>query len=212
MDLNKLIQDNLLISLIVIIVPIVAVAWKIMETLFIKPREFRINILEKDLEKLRNEFLRIDKQQGEKILPEGKHSKTTIMNKENEPHIKKVENQIVSSNYLNTLHELYSGWRDKNLTDLQRKRFENDFSGKEVIWDVYVTSISESENERIYLGVAHDIKENYHDNAVAFFDSKDEEALALLGKGDKIRIKGTIERFFLMPSLKNCKLLDRLKE
>lgn len=213
MDINKLIQDNLLISLIIIIVPIVAVVWKIMETLFIKPREFRINTLEQDLEKLRNEFFRIDKQQGEKIVhEENKPSKTPIVDKEDSSHLIKVENQIVSSNYLTTLHELYSGWRDKNLTDLQRKRFENAFTGKEVIWDVYVTSISESENGRIFLSIAQDFKESLYDTALAYFDSKDEEVLALLGKGERIRIKGIVDRFFLMPSLKDCKLLDRLKE
>lgn len=144
MDINKLIQDNLLISLIVIIVPIVAVAWKIMETLFIKPREFRINTLEQDLDKLRIEFLRIENQQGEKIeQEESKQSKTKIVDKKDAPQIIKVENQILSSKHINTLQELYSVWRDKNITDLQRKRIEDTFSGKEVVWDVYVTVISE---------------------------------------------------------------------
>lgn len=214
MDINKLIQDNLLISLIVIIVPTVAVAWKIMETLFIKPREFRIDTLKQDLDRLRNEFLRIEKQQGEKIeQEESKQSKTKIIDKEDVPQIIKVENQILSFKHLNTLQELFSAWKDKNITDLQRKRIEDTFSGKEFVWDVFVLSISEITGGKIFLTIIAN-KEVLFDSAyaLAYFDSKDEEALALLGKGEKIRIKGTVDRFFLSPILKDCKLLNRLKE
>lgn len=214
MDINKLIQDNLLISLIVIIVPSVAVVWKIMETLFIKPREFRIDTLKQDLDRLRNELLRIEKQQGEKIeQEESKQSKTKIIDKEDVPQIIKVENQILSFKHLNTLQELFSAWKDKNITDLQRKRIEDTFSGKEFVWDVFVLSISEITGGKIYLTIIAN-KEVLFDSAyaLAYFDSKDEEALALLGKGEKIRIKGTVDRFFLSPILKDCKILNRLKE
>jgi hypothetical protein len=76
-----------------------------------------------------------------------------------------------------------------------------------------VTSISKPENGRIFLGIAHD-KEISFDGAIAlaYFDSKYEEVLALLSNGEKIRIKGEIQEFFLMPLLKNCKLLSRFKE
>lgn len=214
MDINKLIQDNLLISLIAIIVPTVAVAWKIMETLFIKPREFRIDTLKQDLDRLRNEFLRIEKQQGEKIeQEESKQSKNKIIDKEDVPQIIKVENQILSFKHLNTLQELFSAWKDKNITDLQRKRIEDTFSGKEFVWDVFVLSISEITGGKIFLTIIAN-KEVLFDSAyaLAYFDSKDEEALMLLGKGEKIRIKGTVDRFFLSPILKDCKLLNRLKE
>jgi len=114
---------------------------------------------------------------------------------------------------VNTLQELWSVWKDKNLTGLQKKRIENTFSGKEVVWDVYVTSIDEPKNGKILLGISHD-KEIRFDSAYAhsYFDSKDEEVLALLNNGEKIRIKGTVDQFFLTPILQNCKLLGRLKE
>jgi TIR domain len=124
-----------------------------------------------------------------------------------------VENESHLNEEINSLQELYSVWKDKNLTGLQKKRIENAFSGKEVVWDVYVTSIDEPKDGRIFLSIVHD-KEMRLESAyaLAYFDSKDEEVLALLSKGEKIRIKGTIGQFYISPLLQDCKLLGRLKE
>lgn len=124
-----------------------------------------------------------------------------------------VENESHLKEEINTLQELYIAWKDKSLTELQKNRFEKNFSGKEVIWDVYVISIAEPKDGKIFVNLAHD-KERSFDGATAFadFDSKHEEVLALLSKGEKIRIKGIIDKFFLSPILKNCKILGRLKE
>jgi hypothetical protein len=126
-----------------------------------------------------------------------------------------VENERHLKEEINTLQELYSAWRDKNLTGLQKKRIENAFSGKEVVWDVYVTSIDEPKNGRISLAITHDKEILSFDSAtaLAYFDSQYEEVLALLNKGEKIRIKGTIDAFIIFsPILRDCKLLSRLKE
>jgi len=126
-----------------------------------------------------------------------------------------VENESHLKEEINTLQELYSVWKNKNLTGLQKKRIENTFSGKEVVWDVYVTSIDEPKNGRICLGIAHDKNVRLDGDiaiALAYFDSKYEEVLALLSNGEKIRIIGTIDQFLIMPLLMDCKLLGRLKE
>jgi len=118
------------------------------------------------------------------------------------------ESQNSSSKYLNTLQKLWSAWKDKKLTDLQRKGIK----GKEVVWDVYVIKIDEPACEKICLTIAHDYKEWHLACALAYFDSNAEKALELLNIGEKISIKGTIDEFISSPILKDCKLLNRLKE
>ena len=124
-----------------------------------------------------------------------------------------IENESHLEEEINTLQELFSAWKGKNITDLQRKRIENTFTGKEFVWEVFVLSVSEIEDGVIFLTIVAN-KDVRLDSAyaLAYFNSKYEETLALIGKFDKIRIMGTVDRFFLSPILKDCKLLNRLND
>lgn len=124
-----------------------------------------------------------------------------------------IENESHLEEEINNLQELFSAWKDKNITDLQRKRIEDTFIGKEFVWDVFVLSVSEIIDGEINLIILAN-KEVRLDSAyaLAFFDSKDEESLALICKGEKIRIKGRCDRFLGSPILKDCKILNRLNE
>ena len=124
-----------------------------------------------------------------------------------------IENESHLEEEINTLQELYSRWKDKNITDLQRKRIENTFTGKEFVWEVFVLSVSEIKDGKIFLTILAD-KDVSLDSAyaLAYFYLKDEESLALIRKFEKIRIKVTGDQFIGLPILKDCKILNRLKE
>ena len=215
--MNETITQNPIISLIIIFVPIVAIIWKTMETLYIKPREFRINTLEDNIDELKNVILKIEKKQS--IIVKEQEIVTTEIDKDaiippnlSGEKVKKSKLFLNENILYQTLENLFNQWKNEDITELQRKKIEENSIGKIVTWDVYVESISKFGYDKQSLMLS--AKANIDDylsspNTVAIFDIKYEDSLLLLQKGDKITITGKIEKFFLSPMLEDCNIIKK---
>lgn len=215
--MNETITQNPIISLIVILVPIIAVIWKTMETLYIKPREFRINTLENNINELKSEILKIEKKQSvitkeQEVITNETFKDVVSLSNENKEEVEKTK-VILNENVLyQTLENLFNQWKNEDITELQRKKIEENSIGKIVTWDVYIESISKfGSNKKSLMLTAKANIDDYlsSPNTVAIFDIKYEDSLLLLQKGDKITITGKIEKFFLSPMLEDCKIIKK---
>lgn len=65
-----LIQQNPLTSFIVFLVPVIGAIWKVLDVLFVKPRDFRIAVLEKNVEEMRKEYQRFSRTEAD-VLGKG---------------------------------------------------------------------------------------------------------------------------------------------
>ena len=205
-------MQNPIISLIIVMVPTVAVIWKVMEVLYIKPREFRINALENNVNELQNEIKNIEKKSSSiKIESE------PVVSSEND--VKMIQNEdtktkpiVDESTLYQTLENLFTQWEDDDITDLQKTKIEKTSIGKKVIWDVYVESISEIGfgDERIMLFAKSNTDDRLSSpRTAAIFDVKYEDSLLLLQKGDKITISGKIKSFGLSIMLEDCEIIKK---
>jgi hypothetical protein len=52
-NVADLIQKNPIVSLIVVLVPIVALVWKVFHELYVKPRDYRIESLKDEMARLK---------------------------------------------------------------------------------------------------------------------------------------------------------------
>lgn len=212
--LQDLILQNPIVSLLLISVPISGIVWKVAHALYVKPRDFRISTMEKDIETLRNEIMKIEK--ARKSINVGKAEDDTDTNialpRDCRVHINERStvsdrnSSILNEVVLNDLKDLLDLWNDKEITDLQRKHVEEIYTNKPVVWEVLIKSVGEVKDGKIYVSVVSPKSEFLLDTAVAYFDEKYKEALLLVKKGESVVISGTIERFFLSPILKDCKI------
>ena len=217
--MNEVITQNPIISLIIILVPTVAVIWKVMEVLYIKPREFRINSLENHLNELRNEIEKIEKKtslnetQSKAINITENEVSNPITKDIKEEKEKNVKVNFDENKLYQSLESLFNQWKNEDITKLQKTKIEESSIGKTVTWDVYVDSISKFgfNNERIMLSAKANIDDYLSSpNVAAVFDIKYEDSLLLLQKGDKITISGKITSFSLSPILEDCKLIKKI--
>ena len=123
----EIIHQNPVLSFFVGLVPLVAGIWKVMDVLFVKPRDFRIAVLEKNVEEIRKQLQRNE--------AEGISTQPVLLNKVVDKEVsqkdlsdesEKVEKIIESTSLLNDMDLLYETWKDKNLTDLQRDQFPDE--------------------------------------------------------------------------------------
>ncbi|MED5523632.1 MAG: hypothetical protein VX447_02585 [Pseudomonadota bacterium] len=210
--LKELILANPIISLILVVVPTAGVVWKVLHVLYVKPRDFRINTMEKDIDVLRNEILKIEKRQytpsdniGKVKASESEISPTKDTEEAKSANISGLSGELV----LNDLQDLLDIWNNKELTDLQKKHIEETYENKSVVWEVVLKSVGEVKDGKIYVSVVSPRAEFQLDNAVAYFDESYKEALLMVKKGESVIISGTIERFFLSPMLKDCKIVRK---
>ncbi|XOB63721.1 hypothetical protein ACMC56_07875 [Campylobacterota bacterium DY0563] len=210
--MNEMIMQNPIISLIIVLVPTVAVVWKVMEVLYIKPREFRINALENNVNELQNEIKNIEKKSSS-IEIESEH----IVSSETEVKIiKKEDNKtkpiIDEATLYQTLENLFNQWNNDDITELQKTKIEKTSIGKRVIWDVYVTSISKIGlgDERIMLfATANKDDRLSSPSTAAIFDIKYEDSLLLLQKDDKVTISGKISSFGISIMIDECEIIKK---
>lgn len=213
--LQDLILQNPIISLLLVSVSIAGIVWKVVHALYVKPRDFRITTMEKDVEALRNEILKIEKarqatnagksEDGTDAEHGALSTGSTVQKNERltqSEHKSTISNEVV----LNDLQDLLGLWNNKEITDLQRKHIEEIYTNKPVAWEVLIKSVGEVKDGKIYVSVVSPKSEFQLDTAVAYFDENYKEALLLVKKGESVVISGTIERFFLSPILKDCKI------
>ena len=210
--LKELVLQNPIIGLLLILVPSVGIVWKVLHALYVKPRDFRINSMEKDIDMLRNEILRIERKSNahesskvansadDKLIVTEDNSSTNLESINLD--VRGVSNGLI----LDDLQALLDLWNDKELTDLQKKHIEELYTNKSVIWEVKIKSIGEIKDGKIYVSMTSPHAEFQFDTAIAYFDESYKDALLLIKKGEPVVVSGVIERFFLSPMLKDCRL------
>jgi hypothetical protein len=197
------ITNHPLIALSIIAVPAVAVMWKLLQELFVRPRDFRIRTMEKDIEALRNELLRLKKTPASEAPPTVSGA---LAGSESEAK-NALHASFESAGPLQSLESLYRSWRNNDLTDLQKKKFERSYVGSIVTWEVEVVSVSGESRNEIWVTVQPRGENLYMRTAIAVFPDEMHSALETLDKGQPITISGQIDRFFLSPILKDCRLV-----
>ena len=206
----ELIQQNPLVSLILILVPVVGVSWKVFDALFVKPRDFRIVVLEKNVDELRKEFQRSSTAPS-KGLPEVTETPRALVNPPAAPpeaaQAEKIEKLILGTTLLNDLSAFYESWKDKSLTELQRDQFEKNYIGQRVVWRAQLGNVTEEKDGLLGVSLMSDKERDYGVHVIAIFDSRHKEALLMLKKGEIVTVSGVIDRFFLSPIIKNCNVL-----
>ena len=207
----EIIQQNPVISFFIALVPLVAGLWKLMDILFVKPRDFRISVLEKNVEEIRKE---LQKQENHPVnsnpnfdgpetslAPVPKQS-TTLQSEAPE----KLEKMMESTTLLNDMDLLYESWKDKKLTDLQRDQFEKNYIGQKVVWVSNFSSVSEEKDGYFWVSLTSKDKRKIGVHVIAVFDSNHKEVLLTINKDELVTISGTIDSFSLSPLLRKCNL------
>jgi len=215
---KELILQNPIISFLSITIPTAVIVWKIIYALYVKPRDFRISTMEKDIDALRNEMLKVEKSDRnaeEKTKKEttNKQKQSEVANNSHEESIRSgLELPIISNTsdlVLNDLQELLNLWNKEGLTDLQKKHIEETYTNKHVVWEVMIKEVEEVKDGKIYVSVISPKATFSLDSAIAYFDERYKETLLLIKKGEAVTISGVIERFFLSPVLKDCQIVRR---
>lgn len=210
--MQEIVLQNPVIAIVVITTIVVGVAWRVLIALYVTPRDFRIESLEKKVADLRDEAIRRQEQSAAVIgaMPQTEEPKNesqgtaplsrqkTTQTAETPPA------QTGDATPLTSISTFYREWRDKAKTDLQRLHFERGMTGQRVGWRVFVDSVEEFSSSRIWLYVT-DTTEVFSDHrACAEFPSDQQERLLALQKGDSILLTGVIHDFFMWPKLKEC--------
>lgn len=202
----ELIQQNPLTSFIVFLIPLIGGTWKVLDVLFIKPRDFRISVLEKNVEEMRKEFQRSSR--AEAALPSNTAPPVALSTTEpfeTQRQLTVIETE--GTTLLNDLNAFYAAWKNPSLTDLQREHFEKTYVGQKVIWRARLGSVSEEKNGLVWVGLNSTKERDYDPHVIAVFDLKHKEALLLLNKEEIVTVSGSIDSFFLSPILKDCSIV-----
>jgi hypothetical protein len=200
----ELVQQNPLISFFIALVPIVGGTWKLMEVLFIKPRDFRIAVLEKSVDDIRKEIQRQpSSSEQEQKTPENSTNQTLVVKKE------KFENLVEGTTLLNNIDLFHNSWKDKTLTELQRDQFEKNYIGKSVVWNAKFSSVSEKEGGFLWVSLTSPTK-NVSLHIIAVFEAKHREALLLINQDELVTVSGDIDSFHLAPIIKNCTVVRKI--
>jgi hypothetical protein len=199
------IQQNPFIILLIALVPLVAGIWKVMDMLFVKPRDFRISVLEKNVEEIRKE---IQKGQIQPPAVEQKavstESDSAIITSNEEPE--KIEKIIETTTLLNDMCLFYESWKDKQLTELQRNQFEKNYIEQKVVWIAKFSSVSEERDGYLWVSLTASDEGFYGVHVIAVFDANHKEALLMINKGELVTVSGTIHSFSLSPIIRKCNL------
>ena len=212
MHLIDQLNQNPLVAIILILVPVIGIVWKVFHALYVKPRDFKINSLTDDLGKLKDELVRLrrdqERQAAQPLAPHDRaisssSSETTAEQAESDPP---VPTAVAQRSPLSSLAACYAQWNDESLTKLQKQKFETDYTGKQISWHVRVDSVSEAEHDRIYLYVTQETEGWEHPRACAHFPASEQAVLLALSPGDPITLRGAIREFFLWPIIEHCQI------
>jgi len=202
----ELIQQNPLISVALITIPAIATAWKIFDALYVKPRDFRISVLEKNLDELKKEFQRPERTHATK---QSDHNESSHESKVTPPQAGTVDNieaLTQSTTLLNDMVVFYKTWKDTSLTELQRGHFEKSYIGQKILWRARLGDVTEEKDGLLWTSLLPEAEPTHAAHVIAVFDSKNKEALLMLRKGEVVMVSGVIDRFFLSPLITNCSI------
>lgn len=203
-----LILQNPLVSFLLFLIPIIGGTWKILDILFVKPRDFRIAVLEKNVEEIRKELQRTSKSDA---LPTPDAVVSTVASDVKEvPRIESSQTPLESATLLNSMNAFIEAWEDKALTELQRDQFEKNYLGQKVVWRARLGGVSEKENGFIWVSLNSENERNYGLHAIAVFDLKYKEALLMVNKGEIVTVSGVLDSFLLSPLLKDCAIVRNI--
>lgn len=200
-----LILQNPLVSFLLFLIPIIGGTWKILDVLFVKPRDFRIAVLEKNVEEIRKEL-----QRAPKIDTPPTAStvvSTVIQDAKGVTRIESSQTPLGSTTLLNNMDAFVDSWEDKALTELQRDQFEKNYLGQKVVWRARLGGVSEEKNGLIWVSLKSENERNYSLHVIAVFDLKYKEALLMVTKGEIVTVSGVLDSFSLSPLIKDCAIV-----
>jgi hypothetical protein len=208
--MTELITQNPIVALIMIIVPVAGVMWKVFHELYVKPRDFRIDLLKEDMARVSSqleEFRNV--REARVIAGEGdpdESSETETRPTDSKP-LKKAPLPIAqvtqdSKTPADSLAVFYERWSDPSFTKLQKQKFERDWTGKDVRWVVSVDTVSEASHGNILVSARDGAPDRFSaPRAILIFSDRHTEVLLSLQPGDTIVVTGRIREFFLGPML-----------
>lgn len=239
--MTEFITQNPILALIVTIVPVAAVMWKVFHELYVKPRDFRIDLLKEDMARLSSQLGEFKKLREERVVTGQGHGdgssqieawptdlkpleKGSLPIAQSTQGSKNPTDQIQtgptdskppekgplriaqstqdSKNPADSLAVFYERWSDPSITELQKQKFERDWTGKDVRWAVSVDSVSKASHGNILASVRDGPRDKYAaPRATVVFSERDAEVLLSLQPGDPIVVTGKIREFFLGPML-----------
>lgn len=207
----EIIQQNPVISFFIALVPLVAGLWKVMDILFVKPRDFRISVLEKNVEEIRKELQKQESHPAysnpnfdgpETSLAPAPKQNSTLQSEAAE----KLEKMMESTTLLNDMDLFYESWKDKKLTELQRDQFEKNYIGQKVVWVANFSSVSEEKDGYFWVSLTSKDERKFGVHVIAVFDSNHKEVLLTINKDELVTVSGTIDSFSLSPLIRKCNL------
>lgn len=205
----EIIQQNPVVSFFVGMIPLVAGIWKVMDVLFVKPRDFRISVLENNVEEIRKQ---LQKNESERVSANPSPSVSapqqdrTISGEAIEEKADKFEKIVESTSLLNDMDLFYESWKDNKLTDLQRDQFEKNYVGQKVVWTGTFFSVSEERDGYLWVSLTSKNEENIGVHVIAVFEDNHKEALLTINKGELVQVSGVIDSFSLSPLIRKCSI------
>ncbi len=201
-----LILQNPLVSFLLLLVPIIGATWKVFDVLFVKPRDFRIAVLEKNVEEIRKELQRAPKSEVTSV-PNTVPAPAVSANAEETPNIAPAPRLQETTTLLNNMNAFFASWKDKALTELQRDQFEKNYLGQKVVWRARLQGVSEEKNGLLWVSLVSEKERDYSVHVIAVFDLKFKEALLMVNKGEVVTVSGVLDSFSLSPLIKDCSIV-----
>ncbi|MDO6746083.1 hypothetical protein [Gilvimarinus sp. 1_MG-2023] len=204
----EIIQQNPVLSFLVGLIPLVAGIWKVMDVLFVKPRDFRISVLENNVEEIRKE---LQKNESERVSVNPASTLTLPRDRAmsggtSEDKADKFEKIVEATSLLNDMDLFYESWKDKELTELQRDQFEKNYIGQKVVWTATFSSVSEERDRYLWVSLASKNKERFGVHVIAVFEENYKEVLLAINKGDLVQVSGVVDSFSLSPLIRMCNI------
>lgn len=203
----EIIQKDPVIIFFAGLIPLVAGIWKVMDVLFVKPRDFRISVLENNVEEIRKQLQKNEPERvGANPSPSASPQDRTASGEALEEKDDKFEKIVESTSLLNDMDLFYGSWKDEELTELQRDQFEKNYVGQKVVWAATFSAVSEDRDGYLWVSLTSKNKKNYGIHVVAVFEENHKEALLAINKGEHVQVSGVIDSFFLSPLIKKCSI------
>lgn len=183
-----------LVWLFIVIVSFGAV-WKIFEVLYVKPRDFEIQRLSREVESLKNSSIkpklsaRRDVTVGSSV-EKGKNKSTPATESAQASKRQKEDSNDKLAEGLRNLEFALERMNDSSLTKLQRESVCEYFMGKNVVWNATVGSVSDG--SKGYISVVLKSDDDSVWAAFAKFDTGMKAELLSLKKGDRVVVTGRV--------------------
>ncbi|TBW47472.1 hypothetical protein EZI54_22705 [Marinobacter halodurans] len=208
----EIIQQNPVISFFAGFIPLVAGTWKVMDVLFVKPRDFRIAVLENNVEEIRKQLQRNEPERVSANPPSSVSAPSqdrSISGEALEEKGDKFEKIVETTSLLNDMDLFYESWKDNELTELQRDQFEKSYVGQKVVWTATFSSVREERDGYLWVSLTSKNKKNYGIHVIAVFEENHKEALLAINKDELVQVSGMIDSFSLAPLIRKCSISRR---